>query len=292
MIKNSGVSTISLVITILVIIIIAAISTPLLSTVMEDNMKQDAKTELKNVENVVDYARTQIMTDKFVPNRDYIITDNQLNAKFGTILTQAEINHIKEVNNDDSISTTDKYFLMDQEKFDKEFGNGFNVSRLRSDREYLISYVDGLVVANFNGAKVTNGNPNSIVPAEAIERGDVIVTFSPNGNAKWKKVHDTNVVLWWNESTTSVSSVSYVWSESVSQPAESLFTNSLSMYNGGAGQMCSLGDETGNGWYLWVKITYTESVNSSVVQTKYVRSDAFFVDNIAPTATFTIDEIK
>ena len=287
---NKGVSFISLIVTIIIIIILAAISTPMLSSVIHDSLVEDAKAELRNVENVIDYARAQIMVDKFVPNSAYVIDSDELQSKFGTVLTQEEINHINDVNRSGDI--TDKYFLMNQKRFDSEFGNNFNVSGIREDREYLISYLDGLVIANSNGAKITNGNADSIVPASAIERGEITVTFTPNGNADWRKSQTTIAKFWWKDGTATVDKVSYCWSESYSQPSESKFTQSIGSVTNNYSEEISLADETGNSWYLWVKVDYKETVNNTVSQTKYFRSEAFFLDNIPPTAEWKVDEIK
>ena len=108
---------------------------------MEDVQYKDAKEELRNVETVVEYAKTQILIDEFMPNEDFIIEDSELDRKFGGILSSEEIDYIKKINNSDDIKAPYKYYLMKQEKFDAEFGNDYNVSNLRPAREYLINYI-------------------------------------------------------------------------------------------------------------------------------------------------------
>ena len=54
--NNKAISMISLVITIVLIIILAMITSQYLSSTMEDAQFKDAKEELKNVESVVEHA--------------------------------------------------------------------------------------------------------------------------------------------------------------------------------------------------------------------------------------------
>ena len=62
MLNNKGVSIVSLVVTIILIIILAAISTPILSSVIDDSFEEDAKVELKNVQNVVPALSIMLMS--------------------------------------------------------------------------------------------------------------------------------------------------------------------------------------------------------------------------------------
>ena len=68
--NNKAVSMISLVITIILMIILASISGFYLFTTINDAQYKDAKESLRNVENVVEYAKTQILVDEFTPNAD------------------------------------------------------------------------------------------------------------------------------------------------------------------------------------------------------------------------------
>ena len=102
--NNKAVSMISLVITIILMIILASISGYYLSTTIDDAQYKDAKESLRNVENVVEYAKTQILIDEFTPNTDNLITDAELDLKFGSVLSDEELTHIKTVNADDTKS--------------------------------------------------------------------------------------------------------------------------------------------------------------------------------------------
>ena len=95
--------------------------------------------------------------DEFSPNPKYIISDDDLDNKFGNILTAEEIQYVKDSNSGDPKKNPDaKFYLMDQKAFDDEFGNGFNIDNIRAEREYLINYANGIVVANYDGVKITN----------------------------------------------------------------------------------------------------------------------------------------
>jgi len=82
--NNKAVTMISLVVTIVLIIIIASITSYYLSSTIEDVQYKDVKEELKNVENVVEYAKTQILIDEFMPDEEnFKITDYELVNNFG-----------------------------------------------------------------------------------------------------------------------------------------------------------------------------------------------------------------
>ena len=280
--NNRAVSMISLIITIIMIVIIAAISVPLLSNVISDSIMEDAKVEMKNVETVVDYAKAQIMDDRFIPNSEYAITEEELEEHFGNILTPDEKNQIVSINNDGLILAPHKYYLMNQERFDHEFGNAFNVSGIREAREYLVNYMDGVVLANVDGRRLTNGNEISVIPVEDIVRGQVEVMFTPNGNSEWSKQQATELSFAGKDTT--ITSVMYQWSQSISEPTVDSFVNSVNNH-----ETVKLLDKTGNNWYLWVKVEYTDDGNPRI---KYFRSNPFFIDNTSPTATMTVDEIR
>ena len=104
MTNEKGISMISLIVTILLIIILAAITAPILSSVINDSMEADAKLELSNVQSVVENAKSLIMTDQFIPNEEeYKISDADLESKFGPVLTPEEIEHIENINGNPDI---------------------------------------------------------------------------------------------------------------------------------------------------------------------------------------------
>jgi len=300
MLNNKGVSIVALVVTIIMIILIAAISAPLLTSIIDDSLEQDAKVELKNVENVVDYARTQIKIDEFVPNESYVIKDDELEAKFGRVLTEEDKDYIKSINhaNDKFI----KYYLMNQERFDDEFGNGFNITNIRGDREYLVNYYDGTVVATLvdrdgNPYKISNvSDETTIIPTENVIRGDITVTLAPNGNSNWMNTQKTLVGFNWDNTINQLNSATYVWTESVSQPADTDFTEVFLGVNPGSHVSVEItegptGTRTGNGWYLWLKLDYKE-INTGMDRTKYIRSEAFFLDNQPPYGELEVNEVR
>ena len=223
MTNDKGISMISLIITILLIIILAAITAPILSSIINDSLEADAKVELANVQAVVENAKTLIMTEKFIPNEDYIISNDELISKFGPVLTSDEIDWIEDVNNDPTKQAPYKYYLMNQDAFKDEFGSEFNVKGIRENREYLINYMDGLVVVNYNGSRITNKTEaDPIKPAEQLVRGEVNVKFSPNGNSEWARQQSTTMVFSVGDDTT-IYGVNYMWSEEINEPDSSAF---------------------------------------------------------------------
>ncbi len=289
--NNKGISIISLVVTIILIIILAAISTPILSSVIDDSFEEDAKVELKNVQNVVEYAKAQILVDQFIPNEEkYKISYDDLFMKFGEILTSEELEYIKHINEDDSIRAPYKYYLMDQKAFDDELRGKVNISGIRQNRQYLINYMTGLIIMNNGGIRVTNRPDNPIVPTPDLVRGEVNVTFYPDGNKEWARQQATNVTLAIGPGTT-VYSAKYMWAEEFNEPDASEYTNEFTGIADGGGPYNfsqELTEETGNDWYLWVLVEYDDV---DVRTTKAFRSDAFYIDNIPPSASFNVDEI-
>lgn len=279
--KNKAITMISLVITIALVIIIATITSFYLSSVLEDAEYKDMKEELKNVENVVEYAKTQILIDEFMPNESWLITDRELENKFGKILSTEEIEYIKQVNNSAQIKAPYKYYLMNQEKFDSEFGNDYNVSNLRPAREYLVNYMDTFVACNYDGERIAN--IKDVVPTTELERADVAVAFTPNGNMEWAKQQATMVSIKSNAVTT-INASKYLWTQSYTEPADSEFVLSVS-----DGQNLTLNGKTGNDWYLWIYVSYKENGVDKVYK---VKSNPFYIDNTPPSAILDVEEIN
>ena len=280
--NNKGVSMISLIVTILLIIIIATITSYYLSSVMEDVQYKDAKEELKNVETVVEYAKTQILIDEFMPNEDFIIEDAELDSKFGRILSAEEIEYIKKINNSSDIKAPYKYYLMKQEKFDSEFGNDYNVSNLRPAREYLVNYMDTVVISTYDGERIATVD-DVVIPSGDGERAEVQIVYEPNGNMEWSKQQATMVFIR-NNAATTIKSTKYLWSQSYTKPSASEFTTNIS-----DGQTVNLDGKTGNDWYLWVYVLYEEH---GVEKTYITRSEPFYIDNTPPTADLEVEEIR
>ncbi len=295
MFNNKGISIITLIITIILIVILAAISAPLLSSVIDDSFDEDSKVELKNVQAVVENAKTLILTDQFTPNESkYLVSDGDLNFKFGGILTTEEIEYIKTINHDDRIKAPYKFYLMDQKAFDDEFGDKFNVNGIRENREYLINYMETLVLVEYKGKGYSSKPENPIIPVEDLVRGEVKVNFYPNGNVQWARQQATNVTITAGQSTT-IYSVKYMWSEEVNEPDVTSYTDTFAGVSSGTSSgpaisnyTLELKNETGNGWFVWVLVEYDDV---GVRRTRAFRSEPFYIDNIAPSAVFEVDEI-
>lgn len=278
--KNKGISMMSLIITIILIIILASISSVYLSAVLEDVQYKDAKEEFKNVENVVEYAKTQILIDEFMPDQTWLITDIELENKFSRILTPEEIDHIKLVNASDAIKAPHKYYLMNQSRFDSEFGNDYNVSDLRPAREYLVNYMDTYVISSYEPERLAN--ISDLTYEDTTSNTVVKVAYTPNGNMEWSKQQATIVTIEANAAAT-ITSTKYLWSQSYTAPDKSEFVESLI-----DGQTIEISDDTGNDWYLWVEVMYKEN---GIDKTYYAKSEPFYIDNEAPTADVELENI-
>ena len=180
---------------------------------------------------------------------------------------------------------------MNQAAFDDEFGNNFNVKGIRENREYLVNYWDGLILVNYNGSKITNKTDDPIIPTPDLVRGKVDIKFVPNGNSEWARQQAAALTFVIGEETE-IREIRYMWSEEINEPSESAFVgetiSTSEAMDGVTINLAPLQDKTGNGWFLWVLVKYTDV---GVERTKMFRSNAFFIDNTAPTATFSVDEI-
>ena len=286
--NNKGVSITALVVTIIIMVILAAITAPILSSIIDDSLEQDARVELKNVQTVVEGAKALIMTDQFSPNPKYVISYEDLLKKFGRVLSEDEVRHIKEVNEDESQRAPYKYYLMDKDAFKNEFSTDFNVNGIRDNRLYLINYMDTLVLMNYGDRLLSNKTEDAAVEIPEVVRGEVKVSFFPNGNFEWAQQQATIIRFDLGEGTN-ITSVQYVWSQDVTEPNENIYPASIGTVTDGQTISTSLVGETGNGWYVWVLVKYNENGNQRV---KTFRSDPFYIDNIPPTAIFSVDEIS
>ncbi len=98
------------------------------------------------------------------------------------------------------------------------------------------------------------------------------VSFGTNGSTTWAKSHSTTVTVSDSGSGVNTSSLKYAWTQSTSTPAESSFSRTFS--NGGT---ITGSVDSGNNWYLWV------IAKDNVGNTTTARTNAFYLDNIAPT---------
>ena len=98
------------------------------------------------------------------------------------------------------------------------------------------------------------------------------VSFGTNGSTTWAKSHSTTVTVSDSGSGVNTSSLKYAWTQSTSTPAESSFSRTFS--NGGT---ITGSVDSGNNWYLWV-IAKDNAGNTTIT-----RTNAFYLDNIAPT---------
>ena len=98
------------------------------------------------------------------------------------------------------------------------------------------------------------------------------VSFGTNGSTTWAKSHSTTVTVSDSGSGANTSSLKYAWTQSTSTPAESSFSRTFS--NGGT---ITGSVDSGNNWYLWV-IAKDNAGNTTIT-----RTNAFYLDNIAPT---------
>ncbi|MBR4110685.1 MAG: hypothetical protein IKK43_03225 [Clostridia bacterium] len=274
--NNKGINMITLIITIIIIIILSSITIYHTTKTTSDATKKNVMEEMKNVEDVIGIAKAKGMIGEFIPNSLYKISDEQLDSKYKGILTADQIQTIKDINNDDTVDPLRKYYLLDQSGFDSEFRNNDIASVSGLKREYLVSYQDRVVIVIDNGSLISSGKIDSTQPTNS----EIKVVFTPNGNKEWARSHSAEISV----TGENINSMSYAWTKTAKEPASIDINNNFS-----GNTTVSLVDETGNNWYIWVLVTYTEDD----VQKQYIqRSNAFYIDNTPPSGELEVNEVK
>ena len=265
--KEKGISLVSLIIPIIVIILLATIGGYYTIDTLNKNTRMDIEEELRNVEELVSVQRVNIQAGKYEVPADYIATDTQIDDRYSKLLSTDAIRIIKETNNNANISPVYKYHLMNQEDFDKEFKDDVNVRYVK--REYLINYGKKVVVLNADGKLYIVGK---IEEDEALDTNEIVVKYSPDGNITWAKEQKTTVTV------NGAVDMNYEWLQTREEPSKDEITHTFF-----SGDEIKLEAVTGNDWYLWV---YAENENGySIVKC----SDPFYIDNTAPEGTLKVE---
>ena len=100
------------------------------------------------------------------------------------------------------------------------------------------------------------------------------VTFGTNGNTTYAKSQSTTVTVTDSGSGVNTSSLKYQWTQSTTAPAESTFSTTFT-----SGKAITKNTGTGSNWYLW--ILAKDNAGNKTIK----RSNAFYLDNTAPTAS-------
>lgn len=273
--NNKGISMITLIITIVVMLILISIGGYYSYEAIEKANEKDAKEEMRNVEEVIGAAKAQGLAGKFTPNKDLLITDAELTSMFGGLLTTEQIEAIKKVNKDTSVDPLRKYYLLDQKGFDMEFGDSDNITINGVKRTYLVSYKDRIIMLAENDKLISSGEIDKNISTGA----NIKITFSPNGNTTWAISQSATI----NVSGTGIKSMKYLWTQSSEEPALDLINNTFT-----SGEEITLTNKTGNNWYIWVLINYEEDG----VEKQYVeRSNQFYIDDSYPTGSLDVSGI-
>jgi uncharacterized repeat protein (TIGR02543 family) len=100
------------------------------------------------------------------------------------------------------------------------------------------------------------------------------VTFGTNRNTTYAKSQSTTVTVTDSGSGVNTSSLKYQWTQSTTAPAESTFSTTFT-----SGKAITKNTGTGSNWYLW--ILAKDNAGNKTIK----RSNAFYLDNTAPTAS-------
>ncbi|MBO5179873.1 MAG: hypothetical protein J6B87_05970 [Clostridia bacterium] len=271
--NNKGINMITLIITIIVIIILASITVYHSMGTSEDATKKNLMEEMKNVEEVIGIAKAKGMNDEFTPNEIYIISDEELEEKYAGVLTPEQMQTIKDINK--GSDPLKKYYLLNQEGFDSEFRDK-NITTVNGlKREYLVSYKDRVVIVNDNGTLLSSGKIDSTEPTTS----EIKVVFTPNGSKEWKKEQSAEILV----TGDNIDSTTYTWTNLPNEPASIEIDT---VFNGTT--TAKLLGKTGNDWYIWVLVKYTEN---GIPKQYLQRSNAFYIDNTPPEGELNVNSI-
>lgn len=264
--RENGISLVSLIVTIIIIIVLASIGGYYTIDVLNKNTRMDIEEELRNVEELVSVQRVNVQAEKYEVPTTYIATDDEIDSKYGDVLSSYLISIIKETNNNANISPVYKYHLMNQEDFDKEFENDVNVRYVK--REYLINYGKKIIILNADGKLYMVG---SIEEEEELDTNEIRIKFSPNGNTAWAKEQSVTVTV------AGAVLMKYEWLQTREEPTKDEITHTFF-----SGDEITLDNGTGNDYYLWV---YAENENGYSL-TKC--SEPFYIDNTPPEGNLEV----
>ncbi len=272
---NKGISIITLVITIIVIIILAGIGGYYSFEAIQQATQKDVKEEMRNVEEIVGAAKVKGLAGDFTPNSAFLITNSELDDMFAGALTDEQIQIVKNINADNSVSPLKKYYLLNQSRIDSEFGDSDNITISGVKRTYLVSYEDRIVMINVNGEILSSGE----IENEPPENTEIKVAFTPNGSTTWATSQSAGITV----NGSNIISTKYTWTESSEEPASIMINETFA-----SGDLVTLTGETGNSWYIWVLVEYEEG---GVTKRYLQRSNQFYIDNTEPTGELDVKGI-
>lgn len=143
---QKGISLVSLVITIIIIIILTGI----VSYYSIENLKKAADMEIaeeiRNVEEVVLRERARIISGTHTTNTDYIITEIRLTEMLDTLSDQGKKDEIWDAITVANYNNSDeyKYYLLNAENYSAQIGDDLKILNLKG--EYIVNYGLGTVI--------------------------------------------------------------------------------------------------------------------------------------------------
>lgn len=136
MTNDKGITLMTLIVTITIIIILSLIVGYYSVDSLRDTERMNLEVELRNVEELVSTNKAKIMVGAISIPSSYLATDEQINS-FSSVLTSSEIDDIKSDGN---------YYYMNQEKFEEVFENSVSAKNIRHN--YLINFADKVIISN------------------------------------------------------------------------------------------------------------------------------------------------
>ena len=174
---------------------------------------------------------------------------------------------------DDRTQVADIYYSEDNQNWYGIGGNGYNVEITGNTATQQSIWNKDYNTTIYVKAVDNLGQESEVSTTTLkIDLSAPTVSFGTNGSTTWAKSHSTTVTVSDSGSGVNTSSLKYIWTQSTSTPAESSFSKTFS--NGGT---VTGSGSSGNNWYLWV-IAKDNAGNTTIT-----RTNAFYLDNIAPT---------
>lgn len=150
--SEKGISLVALIVTIIIIIILATIGGFYSNEILEKSERMRTESELRNIDELVSNQKARIMAGEIEIPTTYIATTSDINKYSGIDtekLSNSDIQKIKNVNNDSSLSAEYKYHLMNQAAFNDLFAGDINVKDVKY--VYLINFDKKVIILNASG---------------------------------------------------------------------------------------------------------------------------------------------
>lgn len=153
--KESGITIMNLVITIIVMIILISVAGYYSIDSIKNSYISNQKKEMADVVEFTSVLKTKLLMDEFILTDETVVTEEMLHL-IEDFLSSTQINHIIEVNIS-TLSPKYKYHYVTAKNLgDKEFSD-FEINVKDAQYDYIINFYTGTVIAIYDSSCEVSG---------------------------------------------------------------------------------------------------------------------------------------